>query len=95
MLGRCGVGWLTVKVTPGARESGLGGWQEDVLRIKVREAAEKGRANDAVAKLLAKSLGVSVSDIELKRGATSRSKRFEVAGLTDDEIRRRLNAPML
>jgi hypothetical protein len=87
--------YLTVRVTPGARDSAVTGWQGDVLRVRVREKAEKGRANEAVAKLLAKSLGVPASAVTLKRGPTSREKLFEVEGLDDAELRRRLGAPML
>ncbi len=87
--------YLKVRVTPGARESAIGEWRDDGLRVKVREPAEKGRANEAVAKLLAKTLGVPASAVVLKRGGTSREKLFEIDGLDDDELRRRLGAPML
>ena len=87
--------YLKVRVTPGARESTLGEWKDGVLRLKVREPAQKGRANEAVARLLAESLAVPPIAITLKRGATSREKLFEIDGLTDDEMRQRLNAPML
>ena len=87
--------YLTVRVTPGARDSAVTGWQGDVLRARVREKAQKGRANEAVAKLLAKSLGIPASAVTLKRGPTSREKLFEVEGLDDAEIRKRLSAPML
>ena len=89
------MGHVSVRATPGARESAIGEWRDGVLRVKVREAAEKGRANEAVARLLAKALGVAAGDVVLKRGATSREKLFEVAGLEDGEIRRRLGVPML
>jgi uncharacterized protein len=87
--------YLRVRVTPGARESAIGEWQGDLLRLKVREPAEKGRANEAVARLLAKALDVPPTNVTLKRGATSREKHFEIEGLDDAELRRRLNAPML
>jgi uncharacterized protein YggU (UPF0235/DUF167 family) len=89
------MGFIRVRVTPGARESAFVGWQGDTLRVRVREKAEKGRANEAVAKLLAKSLGMPASAVTLKRGPTSREKLFEVDGLDDAEVRRRLGAPML
>ena len=89
------MGYLKVKVTPGARESSIGEWQDDVLRVKVREAAEKGKANEAVARLLAKRAGVPRTSVILKRGATSREKLFSIDDLSDDELRRRLGAPML
>lgn len=87
--------YLRVRVTPGARESAVGEWKEDALRMKVREPAEKGRANEAVARLLAKTLAVPPTAVTLKRGATSREKLFEVDGLDDAEVRKRLGAPML
>ena len=89
------MGYLKVKVTPGARESSIGEWRDDVLRVKVREAAEKGKANEAVARLLAKRAGVPRTSVILKRGATSREKLFSIDDLSDDELRRRLGAPML
>ena len=45
---------LQVKVTPGTRESAIGEWQDGILRVKVREPADKGQANAAVVRLLAK-----------------------------------------
>jgi uncharacterized protein len=87
--------YLSVRVTPGARDSAVTGWQGDVLRVRVREKAEKGRANEAVAKLLAKSLGVPASAVTLKRGETSREKLFEIDGLTEDDVRNRMKAPMI
>jgi len=87
--------YLKVRVTPGARESALNGWQGDVLRLKVREKAERGRANEATARLLADLLAVAPSQLALKRGATSREKLFEIDGLTDAEVRHRLGAPAL
>ncbi len=89
------MGHLRVRVTPGARESAVSEWKDDVLRLKVREKAEKGRANAAVARLLADALDVPVSAVVLKRGATSREKLFEIDGLGDAEIRQRLGAPMI
>lgn len=89
------MGHIRVRVTPGARESAIGEWVEGVLRVKVREKAEKGRATEAVARLLAKRLDVPPSAVTLLRGATSREKAFAVDGLDDAEVARRLGAPML
>lgn len=87
--------YVRVRVTPGARDSAIGEWKDDTLRVKVREPAEKGCANDAVARLLAKSLALPPTAVTLKRGATSREKLFEIDGLEDAEVRQRLGAPML
>ena len=89
------MGYVSVRVTPGSRETAVGEWKEGALSVKVRETAEKGRANEAVARLLAKSLAVRPTAVTLKRGATAREKLFEVDGLDDEELRKRLGAPMI
>lgn len=61
----------------------------------MREKAEKGRANAAVTQLLAARLAVPPSGVRLARGGSSRDKLFEVDGLSEDELLRRLGAPML
>ncbi len=49
------------------------------ITIYVREPATEGKANKAVAELLAAHLGVPKSRVNLIGGATSRTKRFRVA----------------
>jgi hypothetical protein len=49
------------------------------LTIYVREPAVDGKANDAVARLLAAHLQLPRSRVELVSGATSRQKRFRVS----------------
>ncbi len=78
---------LKLHVTPGAREEGIAGWQGQSLRLKVRARPEKGRANDAVLRLLAGHLGLPRARLSIVRGATSRDKLVEVAGLSEDELR--------
>jgi len=84
--------YLKVRVTAGARGDALVGWQGDVLRLKVRAAAERGKANESVRRLLAASLGVPASNVTLVRGAASRDKLLFIDGLNDDEVRRALHA---
>lgn len=73
-----GEGRLAVKVTPGARVEALE-LAEGRLVAKVRAKPEDGKANAAVANLLAQALGIGVSRVSLLRGATSREKQFVVA----------------
>jgi uncharacterized protein len=51
-----------------------------------------GAANAAVARLLARALGVSPSSISVVKGLQAREKVVEVAGLGAAEIRSRLGA---
>ena len=51
-----------------------------------------GAANAAVARLLARALGVSPSSISVVKGLQAREKIVEIAGLGVAEIRSRLAA---
>ena len=51
---------------------------------------EKGKANDAIAAVLAAALGMAARDVELLSGATARDKRFLLRATNVDEVRKRL-----
>ena len=82
---------LRVHVTPGAREEGIVGWHGGSLRVKVRARPQKGRANQAVLGLLARRLGVAPANLSIVRGAASRDKLVQVDGLSEEELRARLD----
>ncbi|MBI5722542.1 MAG: DUF167 domain-containing protein [Planctomycetes bacterium] len=81
---------LSVKAVPGSSRDRIAGALGDCLKIAVCAPAEKGKANAAIAELLAKSLGLKKNAVKLLYGQTSARKEFAVAGLNADEIRRRL-----
>ena len=82
---------LEVRVQPGAKRAGLKSWpQGGVLRVAVTAPAEAGRANDAVIELLAEALALRPRALQLRRGASSRSKVFEIEGLSAAEVRARI-----
>ena len=81
---------LRVHAQPGAGRSQVVGRHGDALKVRVAAPPEGGRANDAVAKLLAETLGAAARDIELVGGASSRQKRFLVKGVDLDDARRLL-----
>lgn len=68
---------ITVRATPKAARNRIV-VEEGTLKIYVTAAPENGKANAAVQKLLAKSLGIAKSRLRLVRGATSRSKVFQI-----------------
>lgn len=68
---------IAVRVTPKASRNALVVTEEGV-RVYVAVVPEDGKANAAVAKLLAKALGVAKSRLTLMRGQTSRDKVFRV-----------------
>jgi uncharacterized protein len=71
---------FSVRVTPKAARNSVETGAEGVsdLRVRVTVVPEDGKANKAVIKLLAKSLGVAKTRLELLRGASGRDKVFRV-----------------
>ena len=82
---------LQIRVHPGARIARLKEWRGDVLRIDVTEAPERGRANDAVVRLLSDALGIARTNLSVRQGHAGRDKRIEVSGLDPGELRERIN----
>ena len=64
-----------------------GTWQDGALKVCVTQVPEKGKANKAIRKLLAKSLGLRVSQIELLSGETAPQKKFLLRDVDAEEIR--------
>ena len=87
------MGRIDVKVVPGASRDAVAGWLGDRLKVRVRQPPEGGRANAAVAALLADTLAVDPDDVTLVAGETSPRKTFEVATLDDQAIRERIGPP--
>jgi uncharacterized protein (TIGR00251 family) len=85
---------LPVKAQPGARRTAIAGVHAGALRVAVSAPPEKGKANAAIAAFLAGTLGCKASQVSLLAGASARQKRFLIAGITPEELRRRL-APFL
>lgn len=68
---------IALRVTPKASRNAIV-QAEDGLRAYVTVAPEDGKANAAVAKLLAKALGVAKTRLTLIRGQTARDKVFRL-----------------
>lgn len=81
---------LSVKAVPGASRSRVAGVLGEALKVAVAAAAEKGKANAAVAALLAEVLGVGARNVRLVSGPTSPRKEFLIVGLSADQLRRKL-----
>lgn len=70
---------IEVKAHPKAKHDKVESIGADSYKVWTTAPADKGAANAAVAKLLARELGVAPSRLSLKRGATSRQKLFELS----------------
>lgn len=68
---------FAIKATPKASRDRIV-IEDNTIRVYVTAPADKGKANDAIRKLLAKALHVPKSRLTLVRGETSRNKQFRL-----------------
>lgn len=83
---------IKVRVQPKSSRNQLDGFQDGALRVRVTAAPTEGQANAAVIAILAKTLGVSKSRLEIIRGYSSRDKVVSVDTLTEQEVQRKIEA---
>ncbi len=76
-----------VRVAPRASRSRVIGVQDGALKVALTAPPVDGAANDALRKLLAKTLGVSKSDVEIVRGDRARIKLLRVKGIRAADVR--------
>lgn len=81
---------LAVKAQPGARRNAVLGERGGALRVSVTAPPERGQANEAVAEVLARSLGLKGHRVRLVSGASSREKRFLIEGIDAGRLSERL-----
>ena len=83
---------LPVHAQPGARKNGITGVHDGRLKVAVTQAAEKGKANQALIKLLTELLGVKRAQISLVAGEMSHHKKFLITGIDRATLEQRLAA---
>ena len=85
---------LPVQARPGAKKNEVRGEQAGALKVFVTQAPEKGKANKVIIEVLAKSLKLKKSQIELISGETSHLKKFLITDATLDELAEKV-APLI
>ena len=83
---------VKVRVQPRSSRNQVAGFDDGTLRLWVTAPPSEGKANAGVIALLGKALGLSKSKLEIIRGHGSREKVVSVATLTEQEVRRRIEA---
>ena len=76
---------LAVRLTPKSSREAVEGIEHladgrAVLKARVRAVPEDGAANEALLRLLAKTLSLPASSLHLESGGTSRVKTIHIAG---------------
>src|SRR5271165_6542283 len=85
---------LPVRAQPGARRNEVRGVQDGALKVCVTQAPEKGKANKAIAEVLAKWLGVKKSQVELIAGETAPQKKFLIHGVAKQDLAKLIEAKL-
>jgi uncharacterized protein len=81
---------ISVRVTPRSSRDEITGWQDGVLRVRLKAPPVDGRANVALCQFIASKLDLAARDVEVVSGATARTKRLRILGLTAAEVQARL-----
>ena len=81
---------IAVKLQPGASRDEIVGFNEGVLRVKVKAPPERGRANEALVALLASCLDLSPTQVKILRGHKQRRKLVEIWGIDPETLKLRL-----
>lgn len=81
---------FAVKVHPRAKKTAITGEVGDALKLALTAPPADGKANQACVEFFAELLKVPRSSVTIAAGQTSRNKVIRVAGLSAEEVRRRL-----
>lgn len=77
---------LRIHAQPGSRRNEIVGEHDGRLKIAVTQVAEKGKANKAILKLLAKELDVSKSQLEITAGETASKKTVRISNASVEAL---------
>ena len=77
---------LTLHIQPGAKKTEFAGLHGDALKIRLAAPPVDGKANEALIRFVAETLGLAKSAVNLKSGQTSRRKVLEVTGSTPQAV---------
>ncbi len=77
---------ITVRVRPSAGRTVVGGSHDGALVVRVVQATVDGKATVAVRKCLADAFGVTRDDVVLVSGSKNRTKVFDIATATEDQL---------
>jgi uncharacterized protein (TIGR00251 family) len=83
---------LRVHVVPNAKNDSVVGMHGGAVKIKLRPPAIEGKANAALLRFLSDQLKLPRRAMVLERGHRSREKFIRINGLSEEEVRRRLDA---
>jgi len=81
---------LHIKAVPGASRDQIAGRLGSELKVRIAAAPEGGKANKAIARLIADAFSINRRDVLLVSGSSAARKVLLIRGLDVDAARRRL-----
>ena len=82
-----GMARIVVYCQPGARQTQIAGLHDGKPKIQLKAPPVDGEANKALIAFLAQMCQVPKSSVRIEAGTSSRTKRVEVEGIDDDQLR--------
>ena len=79
---------VAIKVQPRASQDRVAGMVGDEWKLLLKAPPVDGKANQACLEFFARGLQVPRSAVRILTGETSRHKRIEIAGVTQDTVDR-------
>lgn len=77
---------FVIRVTPNSQKNSFLGVSDGVIKIKIKAAPEKNRANKELITFLSKILKVPKSDIKIVIGKTNKTKLIKIDGIDRETL---------
>jgi len=84
---------IAVHVTPKSGRDEVVGWRGTELAVRVTAPPEGGKATAAVCKVIASSLRIAKTKVQVVRGDTARHKVLDIEGINDAELAKAFGEP--
>ena len=81
---------IRVRASPRSAKDLVEGIEGDYIKIRLRAIPEKGKANEAIIKILAKFFDIAPTKISIISGQTSRIKTVEIISHDIHEIEKKI-----
>lgn len=78
--------FVEIKVVPASGKQGFVIDKNGFLKCFLKSAPEKGAANKELIKQLSAALKITLVQIEIVSGLTSKKKRLKIEGLTEEQF---------
>jgi hypothetical protein len=81
---------IRVKVVPGSSRNRIASRYADGIRVQTSAPPEKGKANAAVAEILAEFFGIKPGQVSLASSPSNPRKVFQITGMEQSEVDARI-----